>query len=693
MEDRRLAAIMFTDIAGYTALMGKDEDQAFDLLKRNHTLHESLIIKYNGSLIKEIGDGTLASFALASDAVRCAIEIQKACKEQNIPLKIGIHEGEMVFVGSDVLGDVVNIASRLQESTEKGCITISESVYRDIKNKAEMKTEFIREQSFKNVDEPIRVYRVMHEQDQGPYIVKKKHKVKESRLTFYFIGSFLLLIVIITLIWRFLPVKDFVTGYNKTDAEEMDRSIAVLPFANLSDDQDQEYFSDGMMEEILMHLYKIGELQVTSRTSVMEYKGTTKKIKDIAEELRVAHILEGSVRKSGARVRITVQLIDPFTDSPVWAENYDRELADIFNIQSEVAQKIASALKATIIPEVKESIEKIPTLNLEAYDYYLKGNEAFWASEEYQNLKKIHESIELYRKAIELDSHFSLAYTGLGRCIWWLGEWESATLLSEHYRNAKTYLNKAIQLDSNNGWAYAELATLLGDYDWDSIATRKHLDKAITLMPNDVNAYRYYFYFESLLGNCTKARRIKNAWTRLDSSIAFSYSIPNLTLLKCEGNSYQIIPIINKYWKDFNPNNAPVIFDIFNFAISIDSIDFAKRLFKLRKNSIDDITEILFYKAILAASEGNKKLSHELTDSLESVSNEIFVPNAWYAVIYAALNEKDQMYRYLETALNNRERNIHLINIWPFIQYEDESRFREIKRKMWVPLKSVNEMK
>ena len=164
-EERRLAAIMFTDIVGYTALMGSDEDKAFNMLKRNHEIHENLIKQFNGTLIKEIGDGTLASFSLASDAVRCAMEIQKACKEQNIPLKIGIHEGEMVFAGADVLGDGVNIASRLQESAEEGCITISGSVYRDIKNKAGIRTEFIEEKSFKNVDEPIRVYKVLCEEE------------------------------------------------------------------------------------------------------------------------------------------------------------------------------------------------------------------------------------------------------------------------------------------------------------------------------------------------------------------------------------------------------------------------------------------------------------------------------------------------------------------------------------------------
>jgi len=159
-EDRRLAAIMFTDIVGYTALMGKDEDRAFDMLRRNHSLHQDLIEKHNGNLIKEIGDGTLASFPLASNAVRCAINIQEEARNQNIPLKIGIHEGEMVFAGADVLGDSVNIASRLQEDAQTGCIWISASVYRNIKNKADIKAKFLAEKTFKNVDEPIKIYSV-----------------------------------------------------------------------------------------------------------------------------------------------------------------------------------------------------------------------------------------------------------------------------------------------------------------------------------------------------------------------------------------------------------------------------------------------------------------------------------------------------------------------------------------------------
>ena len=286
MEDRRLAAIMFTDIAGYTALMGSDEDKAFDMLRRNHAIHEKLIKQFDGTLIKEIGDGTLASFSLASDAVRCALEIQNGCKEENIPLKIGIHEGEMVFVGSDVLGDGVNIASRLLESTEKGCITISGSVYRDIKNKTGIRTEFIEEKVFKNVDEPIRIYSVTCEESQP---------VKSSKITSD----------------SNLPGK---------------KSIIVLPFVNISPDPDQEYFSDGLTEEIITDLSHIHDLLVISRSSAMTFKGTNKTIPEIAQTVKVRYILEGSVRKAGNNLRITAQLIDALTDTHLWAEKYNQRL-------------------------------------------------------------------------------------------------------------------------------------------------------------------------------------------------------------------------------------------------------------------------------------------------------------------------------------------------------------------------------
>ena len=208
MQERRLAAIMFTDIVGYTALMGSDEDRAFEVLARNHTIHKTLIKKHNGTLIKEIGDGTLASFPLASNAVRCAMDIQREAKSLKIPLKIGIHEGEMVFAGSDVLGDGVNIASRLQEDAQEGCINISGSVYRDIKNKAGIKTEFIEEKSFKNVDEPIKVYKVHCKKAvEEEKSTQNQEPQKSGNKWPYYIITVIVVLIVSILIWYNIPKK------------------------------------------------------------------------------------------------------------------------------------------------------------------------------------------------------------------------------------------------------------------------------------------------------------------------------------------------------------------------------------------------------------------------------------------------------------------------------------------------------
>jgi class 3 adenylate cyclase len=223
---RKLAAIMFTDIVGYTKLMGSDEGKAVEMLSRNRTIHQSSIKKFNGILIKEIGDGILATFSLASDAVRCAMEIQKECKTQKIPLKIGIHEGELVFEGNDIVGDAVNIASRLQEDTPLGCISISGKLYSDIKNRADIRSILVGERSFKNVDEPIKVYRVLSEGEE-PDQVSDEAKVKKSKSKrLYYIHSGIVMVIIaILLLWEFLPNKKKV---------EVEKSIAVLPFEDLS---------------------------------------------------------------------------------------------------------------------------------------------------------------------------------------------------------------------------------------------------------------------------------------------------------------------------------------------------------------------------------------------------------------------------------------------------------------------------
>jgi len=473
MQERRLAAIMFTDIAGYTVLMGSDEDKAFDMLKRNHIIHETLIKKHNGTLIKEVGDGTLASFPLASDAVRCAIEIQKEAKSQKIPLKIGIHEGEMVMAGVDVLGDGVNIASRLQEISTEGCITISGRVHEDVKNKAGITTKFVGDKKLKGVYDPVKVYEVLCEEEK-PVASDHAPEVKKNRLLYYLFAGLVVVIAVI-LIWQFLPTKE--TGSESTEitTDVVNNSIAVLPFDNYSPDPENEYFCLGMVEEILAHLLKIEDLRVKSRTSSERYNIPDKDLKVIAKELEVAFILEGSVRKAGDDLRITAQLINGETGDHIWAETYDGKYTEkIFDFQNNVAKQVAFSLNAIITPEEEERIESTPTTNIAAYDFYLKGKEIskkYWGIRDYKYLNIAHDLLD---RALEIDPYFLDALSTKGGVFMAEGKYDSAL----------SYVNRVIALDPENWRGYqtkGDISHLTGEYD----SAIEYYSMAISLSPKD----------------------------------------------------------------------------------------------------------------------------------------------------------------------------------------------------------------
>jgi TolB-like protein/class 3 adenylate cyclase len=675
-EDRRHIAVIFTDIVGYTKLMGENEDKAFDMLKRNHTIHATLIKKYNGKLVKEIGDGTLASFPLASDAVRCAMDIQKEAKSQNIPLKIGIHQGEMVMAGGDVLGDGVNVASRLQESAEEGCISISGAVYRDVKNKAGITAEFLEDKEYKNVDEPVKVYNVLcGEKEEVQEALPEKSLNKRS---YYIIGGIVGLFLVVALIWIFYPNQQAIV-----QEIVVDKSIAVLPFTDMSPDKDQEYFSDGMMDAILMHLCKIGDLKVTSRTSIMQYKGTTKTTPQIAEELGVAHILEGSVSKSGDRIRIIAQLIDATNDKHLWAETYEKDISDVFAIQGEVAQKIASSLKAQLSTDVKERIEAEPTDNLAAYDYYLKGNEAYWRVWSAIDDKPAFESIDYYEKAIELDVNFSLAYTGLGRSFWWLAGIASNTDRPDLYRKSKMYLKKAIELDPYNGWAYAEMSVVTQVWDWDSTATRRNQEMAIKLMPNDPNAYIHKFWFEARLRNCDQMELIKNYFKKFWEGIDHPMSFMSLNTLFCQKRYAEIAQIADEYWTEdiFNQQAFPIFFSY----LMLDEYQKAEKVVTYSKEHFAQKNFFYFFDGILKARMSDKVAAIAMCDSL--MQGNSF--NGGVALIYAALKNKGKMYEYMDIAISNREPLHAYIWLFPeFVNCSDDKEFQRISQEIWIPRES-----
>lgn len=501
MKERRLAAIMFTDIVGYTSLMGSNEDRAFEVLRNNRELHQQLIKKFNGSLIKEMGDGMLISFPLASDAVRCAVELQKRCKADKIPLKIGIHQGEMVFEGDDVLGDGVNVASRIQENSPEGKINISGNVYDAVKNKAEIITRFSGNRKFKNITETIKVYEVLSEEEYNPE--SKGRDKPKTKHVYYALGSIIALLIIALIIWGLLPGR-LSSRINK------EKSIAVMPFDNESSDEENIYFVNGMMEDVRNNLSKVGDLRVISKTSTEKYRESNQSISEIARELDVNFVLEGTVTKIGNKVKIHAQLIDAETDDHIWVDTYNRALNDVFKVQSEIAQIIARELYTTISPETKQIIETPLTRNMNAYQIYYQARQyqemylmegtmvlgMGIASIQSENKKLLDEAISLYKEAIRLDSTFAQAYSSLGIALaikykndatkevedslllladkaeYFNAQSDEAYLLkSIYYRHVQTNLHeaikslkKAVQINPSYAMAYLEMGSI---YTWD----------------------------------------------------------------------------------------------------------------------------------------------------------------------------------------------------------------------------------
>ena len=470
---RKLAAIVFTDIVGYTALMGSDEDKAFDLLRKNREIHTKFIKQFHGTLIKEMGDGMLISFDLASEAVRCAVEIQKAAKSHDIPLKIGIHEGEMVFEGNDVLGDGVNIASRIQDDSETGCILISGSVYRDIKNKADIHTEFVGEQQFKNVDEKIWIYRVNCGEEK-PNNKKQsidnlqKSKFKKRKVLFGAIGLFLI-ISLSVLVWKLYFNEDMVI---------VGKSLAVIPFWDDSPDPDNAFFCFGMEDDIRMQLWKISELRIEPRESVEKYRvNHDKDITRIGEELVVDYILSGSARKIDNDIRIIINLFDTKTGDRIWGDTYDEDYsANLLDFQANTAKEIAASLNTIIKPNEAKRIDRPQTNNIEAHEFLIRGKyemQLYYKAFDEEHRQK---AIKHYDKALEIDPNYADVYASKA----------STFVSSENLDSMLYYADRALIIDPDHPFANSRKARYYQNSNDTDLAIEYYL-KSLQYNPNDIN--------------------------------------------------------------------------------------------------------------------------------------------------------------------------------------------------------------
>ena len=441
---RRLAAILAADVVGYSRLMGEDETGTLNALKQHRAaLIDPTIAEHRGRIVKLMGDGVLVEFASVVDAVECAVSIQRGMIERNvgtpdnkrITFRIGVNLGDIIIDDDDIYGDGVNVAARLEGLAEPGGICVSEKVFSEVRTKLEIDFDDLGPQQVKNIAEPVRAYRVTL--DRGPVAPKT------APLS--------------------LPDKP---------------SIAVLPFDNMSGDPEQEYFSDGLAEDLITDLSKISGLFVIARNSAFAFKEQTIDVKEVAEKLGVKHILEGSVRKAGGKVRINAQLIDAASGGHIWADRYDGDLEDIFSLQDNITAQIVAALQVSLTPTDQALAERKPTDSVEAYDLFLKGRANFYRLAPDHML----EAIKCLEEAIERDPNFAEAYSLLSYCHLW--GWAATFSGSDgNLDRANELAERGVALDETSAIAVMRLA-------WTQLFLRRfdeaigNFEKALAMSPD-----------------------------------------------------------------------------------------------------------------------------------------------------------------------------------------------------------------
>jgi TolB-like protein/class 3 adenylate cyclase/Tfp pilus assembly protein PilF len=408
---RRLAAILSADVVGYSRLMSEDEEATIRTITTYRGTIDTLVQEHRGRVVDSPGDNLLAEFASVMDAVQCAIVIQRELSVRNtaLPLqrrmqfRIGINLGEVIAEGKRIYGDGVNITARLESLAEAGGICISGTVYDQIATKLPLGHEFLGEQTVKNITRPVRVYRVRTEPEVvAPPVIQRKPSAAKSRLRYGLVA-----VALLALLGGGWSVWQLV--FRPLSSLPHTPSIAVLPFVNLSADPEQEYFSDGMTEDLITELSRLSGLFVVARNSVFTYKGKPTKPEQVSRELGVRYMLEGSVRKANNRIRITAQLVDATTGYHIWAEYYDRDLQDIFAVQEEIARRITRALAVRLTMKEERHMGRPYTSSQVAWAYFMRGAELYRRFTPKDNAH----ARELFEKAIDLDPEFARAYANL----------------------------------------------------------------------------------------------------------------------------------------------------------------------------------------------------------------------------------------------------------------------------------------
>jgi TolB-like protein/Tfp pilus assembly protein PilF len=584
-----------------------------------------------------MGDAFLVEFPNALDAVRCAYEIQRATREYNIPLppesrvhlRIGLHLGDVVESKGDISGDAVNVASRIEPLSEDGGVCLTRPVYESMHNKLDVPLVSIGMKSLKNVGEPMEVYKM-----QMPW---KPSSVPDA--------------------------SSFPTS-----------RIAVLPFANYSPDPDDEYFANGMTEEVISTVSGISGLSVISRTSVMGYKGTTKKVDEIGRELKVGSVLEGSFRKAGNRIRITAQLIDVAADKHLWVQNYDRDLDDIFKVQSDVAKQVADSLRVEILSSERERLEKKPTESAEAHALYLKGvfHLYRWTTSE------IGRAIEYFQLAGEQDPRFALAYAKVAECYVLVAD--QAMPSAEAIPKAKEYVSRALSLDDSLAEAHYAKAMIANQYDWDWGKTEESFRKALSLNPSLADAHNYYGWFLAMMG------RSEEATSEVTRACELDPMSPNT--LGMSGFNYWITGDYDRARAQFK-RSMELAPDRGAVHLGIAFLDATQERFEEATKEADEAVKLYDdawfreQQAQVYAMAGLNEKSKEILEGLLSKKFPGYISPTQVGAIYYLLGERDKGWEWMQKAYKTKDTFLAMLNRCDVMKAaRQDPRFVELLGKM-----------
>jgi len=672
-QSRQLAAIMFTDIEGYTAMMGNDEENALKVLRINRKIHRSSIEKYGGKLLKEMGDGILAQFTSVLDAVRCALAIQKESGENlNANVRIGIHLGDVTIENEDIFGDGVNIASRLQHIADPGGIYISESVNNVIRSIKDIEVIYLGEIRFKNVKDPVRTFAL---QGEGIPVPSQKRRKELSGKKKAIPKATLLISFIALLLSAFFIIKMF-----SGSTEALIDSMAVLPFDNLTGNSEHQLFVDGMHDALIGELGQIGALRVISKTSTLKYRGTQLSIPEIAQELGVDALIEGSVFEVDSAVKIQVKLIRAFPEEKqLWNSSFNRTISSIYDIYREASSEIVDAVKVEISPSERNRLENRKQVNPEAYEAYLKGK-SYWDNLSQEGLQT---ALNYYELSIKKDSTFAPGYGGIAS-VWAARQQMGYVSSEEAHSIIKAAIERSLQLDSTlaESYYYLGIVNVWTDWEWD--AAEIAFKRSLEINPNLAGAHAYYSHLLGIL------KRPDEGLFHIEKAIELDPYNPLFKVL------YGVVSLMTREFdkaivtlqelENMAPNNPLIQIVLFQAYHHQANFQMA---YQKQRRLLELVSEAPVVQAFDSTYQksGYRQALYTAAETWNDLVNMKFIPPDNMYWLYAASGNKEKTLEWVEIGYEVHDSGIPYIGAIPLVfdLLKDESDYIDLLNRLNLP--------